>query len=114
MLEAAAVERRADRADHAVHHAAGSDDVGPGLGVADGLLAEQLERGVVVDIHPAGVVVDHAAVAVIGVFAEADVGDDEQVRRGVLRRLHRLLDDAAVAVRIAAERRPSRPECRRE
>ena len=56
--EAAAVEGRADGADHAVHHAAGSDQVGPGLGVADGLLAEQLQRGVVVDVHPAGVIVD--------------------------------------------------------
>ena len=30
--KAVGVERRADRADHAVHHAAGGDHVGPGAG----------------------------------------------------------------------------------
>src|SRR5205823_5318649 len=44
------------------------------------------------------------AMTVIGVFAKANVSDDQQLRRGVLRGLHRLLHDAAVAVRIAAER----------
>jgi hypothetical protein len=40
---------------------------------------------------------------VVGVFTEADVGDDEQVGRGVFGGLDGLLDDAAFAVRIAAD-----------
>ena len=86
----------------------------PALGMADGLLAEQLERRVVVDVDSAASLVDHAAVAVVGVFAEADVGDHEQVGRGFLRGFDRLLHDALVAAGIAARRRLSFAECRTE
>ena len=40
MCEAGAVESVADGLDHAVHHAGGGDHVGPGSGVAEGLLAK--------------------------------------------------------------------------
>jgi hypothetical protein len=69
--EPGVVESLADRADHAVHHPAGGDHVGSGLRVADALLGEVRQRGVVVDVELTAVVVKDAAVAVVGVFAEA-------------------------------------------
>ena len=104
MRKIAAVERGANGADHAVHHPAGGHDTGACLCVADRLPGQQLQRGVVVHVHSTRMIVDDAAVTVIGVFAKADIGNDEQVRCCVLRGLHRLLHDAAVAVRIAALR----------
>ncbi len=53
----------------------GRDDVGAGLGVADGRARQQLERRVVRDLA----VLEHAAVAVAGVLAEADVGDQHEL-----------------------------------
>ena len=44
----AAVERGADGGHAAVHHVAGGNDVGSGLGQADGGAGQQLERGIVV------------------------------------------------------------------
>ena len=91
VLEPALVERLADRADAAVHHVRRRDDVGAGGGVRDGRAHELLDRRIVGDL----VVDDDAAVAVVGVLAEADVGDDQHVRRRALdradRRLHRRL-----------------------
>ena len=74
--EALAVELGADRADAPVHHVRRGDDVGAGARVADGGPREQLERGVVVD---GAVVAQDAAVAVVGVLAQAHVGDHEQL-----------------------------------
>ncbi len=102
MSESCFVEGPADRRHHAVHHAAGGDHVGPGPGVADGLLAEQLKRGVVIDIRPAGLVVHDSAVSVIRVFAEADVGDHEHVRGSLLCGANRLLHDSRVGIGVAA------------
>src|SRR5206468_6218160 len=68
VLKAAAVERLANRADHAVHHAAGRDDVGAGPRVTQGLLTEQLQRGVIVYTGATRAVIDHTAVPVVGVF----------------------------------------------
>ena len=45
------VERAADGGDAAVHHVAGSDDVGSGLGLADGGAGQQLEGRIVVDVE---------------------------------------------------------------
>ena len=72
---AALVERLADRADPAVHHVRRRDDVGAGRRMRDGRAHELLDRRIVGDL----VVDDDAAVAVVGVLAEADVGDDEHV-----------------------------------
>ena len=70
--------------DHAVHHAGGGDHVGAGAGVADGLLGQERQRGVVVDVHPAADLGQRAAMAVVGVLAEAQVGDHQQIRRSRL------------------------------
>ena len=72
---AALVERLADRADASVHHVRRRDDVGAGRRVRDGGAHELLDRRIVRDL----VVDDDAAVAVVGVLAEADVGDHEDV-----------------------------------
>ncbi len=92
------VELVADRADPAVHHVAGRDRVGAGLGVGDRGFGQQLDRDVVVDLALA----DEAAVAVRGVLAEADVGDHGQVGVGLLERPHRHLHDALVVVGAGA------------
>ena len=44
----------------------------------------------------------HAAVAVVGVLAQADVGDHHQVGHRLLDRPHRLRHDAVVAIRLRA------------
>ncbi len=96
MLEKpACVERRADGGDAAVHHVGGRDDVGSGAGVGDGTGGEPFERGVVVDVA----VDDLAAVAVAGVLAVADVGDDDEFGVGGFDGADGLLDDAVVVVR---------------
>ena len=71
--------------------------------MAGRLAGQQLERGVVVDVDPAGRFRQHAAVAMIGVLAKTDVGDDQHVG-GSFGRLDRALDDSLLAVRIAAQR----------
>ena len=77
--EAGVVQRGADGGDAAVHHVGRGDDVGAGLGVGDGGAGEQRQRGVVVDLAGRR---DDAAVAVRGVLAEADVGDDDEAGGG--------------------------------
>ena len=93
------VERGAQRADAAVHHVARRDGVGARLGLRDGGARQQLERQVVVDD---AVGAQHAAVAVRGVLAQAQVGDDEQVRVGGLDRARGELDHALVVPRARA------------
>ena len=44
--------------------------------------AEQIERGIVVDFEAVAAFDNHAAVAVAGVFAKADVGDEDQLFGG--------------------------------
>ena len=80
--EAVRVERLADRPHAPVHHVARGDDVGPGLRVGERLGREDRERRVVVDL-PAD---DRAAVAVVGVLAEADVGHHDRRRARLLDR----------------------------
>ena len=75
--------------DAAVHHVARGDHVGAGVGVRDRGLREQLEREVVVDLA----VADDAAVPMRGVFAQAHVGDHEEIRVGLLQRADGELDD---------------------
>ena len=69
--------------------------------MADSRLGEQVQGGIV--LHLAGRV-DQAAMAVAGVFAQADVGDDEQFRIGLLEAGHGLLHDAVGGVGPAADR----------
>ena len=77
--EAGGVERAADGADLAVHHPAGGHDVGAGGGLGDGDPAVDLERGVVVDggVGIVGRSVEHAAMAVIGVLVDAQIGHQD-------------------------------------
>ena len=93
------VELEADRPDPAVHHVAGRDRVGAGLGVGDRGFRDQLDAEVVLDL---AVGVGDAAVAVRGVLAEADVGDHGEVGVRVLQRPHRHLDDPLVVVGAGA------------
>jgi hypothetical protein len=85
------VEGGADGFDAAVHHVAGCNDVGSGLGEGDGGAGEQGEGCVVLDFvevcifRAAGAVAgDNSAVAVRGVLAEADVGDEDEGVEGAV------------------------------
>ena len=85
----------------------GADDVGTRLRLRDGGTGEQLERRVVVDdvIAPACRTRDlahDAAVPVIGVLAQAQVGDHEQLGVSLLDRAGRQLHDAVIVVRARA------------
>ena len=50
VFEDSFIQRRPDGRDHAIHHAAGSDDVGSSLSVGNSDLPQNLQRGVVVNI----------------------------------------------------------------
>ena len=54
----------------------------------------------------------HAAVAVVGVLAEADVGDEQQVGRGAPDGLERRGTMPSGSMRLRADARPSSPGCR--
>jgi hypothetical protein len=58
--------------------------------VGEGHLGEELAGCVVVDL----VVFDYAAMAVVGVFAEANVGDNKEVRRSLFDFLYGALDNS--------------------
>ena len=100
--EPSAVETTADRADHAIHHTARGDQVRASLGMTNSLAGEQFERSVVVDIHATRGIVDDAAVAVTGVLAKANIGNDQQVRRGLFGSRDSRLHDAVLGVGVAA------------
>ncbi len=100
-LEPRAVERGPDRSDHAVDHPARGHDVSACLGMGEGDAGQELERLVVQQVP---VLVQHAAVAVIRVLAEADVGDDDEIRARVLEAADRLLDDAVLREALEAQR----------
>ena len=99
--------------DAAVHHVARRDDVRARLGVAGGGLREQFQRRVVEDFHrsaglrqgvsiffhkPCRSRLHHAAMAVLHVFAQADVRDDQQRRQFLFQQPRRLLDNAIFRV----------------
>src|SRR5439155_10371959 len=67
-------------------------------GLRNGDLAEKVHRRVVVDLA----VLNHAAVAVVGVLAQAGVSDHQQLRHGPLHRPRRLLHDPLLIVRLRA------------
>ncbi len=88
------VERLANGGDSAIHHVGWRDDVGPGFSMREGRAGQQLQGRIVLHLPP----LHHAAVAVTGVFAQADVCDHQQVRHGVLDGPDRLLDDPILGV----------------
>ena len=95
------VERRANRGDHAVQHPAGRDDVRARIGVRDGHLSQNRQRLVVEHIAFVQVqmssritpAVEQAAVAVVRIFAQTDVGDHDQFGQRPFDGGHGLLDD---------------------
>jgi hypothetical protein len=68
---AAAIEGITDRRDLTVHHPRWRDHVGSGVGLRPGDPPVQLEGPVIVDV---ALVVQDAAVAVVGVLVQAEVG----------------------------------------
>ena len=106
------IEGCADGFDAAVHHVAGCDDVGAGLGEGDGGAGEQGEGCVVLNLvvgcifRAAGAVAgDNSAVAVRGVLAEADIGDEDEGVEGAIgfEGAQALLDDAVGCVGTGSE-----------
>ena len=94
-LEAAVVERVADRAHAAVHHVARRNDVRARLDVRHRRAREQLERRVVRHLA----VDDHAAVSVRRVLAETHVGHQHQLGEARPQRAQRLLHDSVLLPR---------------
>ncbi len=68
-----------------------------GTGMALGLLDQQWKRRVIVDVDPAADLGQRSAMSVVGVFAEAQVGDHQEIRRNLPGKADGLLDDAVVA-----------------
>lgn len=93
------VERRAQRAHAPVHHVGRGHHVGSGARMAHRLGRQEPERLVVVH---APALVEHAAMAVARVLAQAHVGDHVEVGRVFLDGAHGLLHHAAVVVSFAA------------
>ena len=87
--------------DAPVHHVRGGYHVGPGARVGDGAPGEDRERGVVVHV---AVPVEDPAMAVVGVLAEADVGDHKDAWNGILDSADRGLDDPLVGVCVFPQR----------
>ena len=92
------LERRADRADAAVHHVRGGDDVGAGFGLDQGLVDQDRAGGVVEDIAR---LVDDPVMAVRRIGIERDVGEHADFGRRVLRRLDRAADQIVGIERLA-------------
>ena len=94
VVEAVAVERRADGGHPAVHHVRGRDDVGAGPRVRRrprGRGAAASRRCRPSPAGPPASAVEDAAVAVVGVLAQADVGDHDELGDRLLDRADRLL-----------------------
>ncbi len=67
--------------------------------MADRLLGQQRQRRVVVDVHPAAGFHQRAAMAVVGVLAETQVGDHQEPGGRLSGDLDGLLDDPIVPQR---------------
>lgn len=77
MVEACCIQCFADSLNITVHHIGGSNHVSTGLSVGYGNLSQQRQSFIVVD---GAAVLQHAAMTMLGVFAQADVGNDNQFR----------------------------------
>src|SRR5207249_5684875 len=98
--EARRVEHSADRPHAAVHTDGRRDHVRPGPRMRERFGREQLEGRIVVDLA----VLHDAAVAVVGVHAEADVDHEDEPRRRLADGPERARDDAARIGGAAAAR----------
>ena len=95
-------QRRADRADAAVHHVAGRHDVDAGLGLRQRLLHQHLDGLVVQDV--AGVV-EQAVLAVAGEGVQRHVGHHAELGKALLQRAHHARHQALGVPGFAAVRR---------
>ena len=66
VFKAVLVEGFSNRSHPAVHHIGRRHDIGAGPRMRQRFFGEQLQRAVIIDVA----VFDHAAVAVVGVFAQ--------------------------------------------
>ena len=108
LVVARGIERFADRADAAVHHVARRDKIGAGGGVRERGFHEQFHALVIQDMEMVAVDPRDSAMAVAHVFAETDIGDDEQIGAFGLDRTNRLLHDAILGVGAGSLLRPFR------
>ena len=93
------VQGSADLAHPAVHHVRGRHHVRSGLGMGQRCLGQQFQGSIVVHLLSS----QAAAVAVVGVLAEADVSNHAHVRGPVLQFADGLLNDAVASVGSGAE-----------
>ena len=100
VFELVFVEHLSNRADTAIHHIRGRDDISAGARVRKRLLRQDSQRRVIRHFS----VLHDAAVAMIGVFAQADVGDDEQFQVGLSNALDGALHNALRAERTCSAR----------
>src|SRR5439155_20004378 len=91
----------ANGAHPAIHHVAGRHNVPARFRVTGRGAGEEFERRVVENFRAAPVLANDAAMAVFHVFAEANVGDDEQLRKFLFQSPHRLLNNAVGRERAA-------------
>src|SRR5579864_8228150 len=100
------IEFFADGGDAAVHHVGRRYDVRAGASVREGLFGEDGDRRIVGDARFIGqrIVLDHAAVAVVGVFAETNVSDDEKFQIGLADGFDGALDYSLGGERACAAR----------
>ena len=87
----------ANGAHAAIHHVGRRNDVRAGFHLGQCGLGQKRQGGIIVDFT----ILDQPAMAVAGVFVQADIADDHQVRQGLLHRAHGALHDA---VRIVCAR----------
>src|SRR2546425_517785 len=98
MGESTGVERFANSAHTTVHHVARCDEIDTGARLHHRDLPEQVDGRIVVYVA----VAKHTAMAVIGVFAQADVADHQQLWYRALHGTNRLLRDALLVVSLGA------------
>jgi hypothetical protein len=89
-----------DFGDPAVHHVRRGHHVGTGLGMGQGRPGQKIQGTVVVD----GMAVHKAAVAVVGILAQADIGDHASSGSAVFDGANGPLDDAVFGVGLGAQR----------
>jgi hypothetical protein len=89
----------ADRADAAVHHVAGGDDVDAGLGLHQRLLAQHRHRLVVQDV---AAVVEQPVLAVRGEGVQRHVGEQAELGEALLEVAHGARHQAFGVGRLAA------------
>ena len=96
------VESGADRGDLAVHHPRRRDHVGARLGLRERDARVELDGGVVVDLSRRR---QHAAVAMVGVLVETEVGHERELIAGLVTQIaQRHLHDPVGIPRLRTRR----------